>query len=169
MNQALLAGLLATLLMGCDSFSSTNGGPTPNLITVTGLWEGTARTTSCTPAEGSSLDVCGLLTAADEFPVQLALEQQEGSVNGTLVFVDLFANLGGVVTISDLVRLAGIGTTSLMGSQIDVVVRNWETSILGPGTVGSRMSGTWVTEIVVRDEKGMTRAEHAIVSAYRTQ
>jgi len=161
---------LAVAVSACDNFSEINGAPTPNVITVTGLWEGTARTTTCTPVGGAVVDLCAILAAGNEFPFRLAItQQQDDRVGGLLDYVGILATMGGVVTGSDVIRLAGNDVLTVDGTQLVIVIRSWSTDILGRGIAGSRMSGTWITEAAVQGETATARAEHTIVSATRTQ
>lgn len=161
---------LAAPLAACDNFSEFDGAPTPNVITVTGLWEGTARTTACTPVGGAVVDLCAILAVGNEFPFRLTItQQQDDRVGGLLDYAGTLATLGGVVTGDDVIRLAGNAVLTSEGTQVVVLVRSWSTDILGRGIAGSRMSGTWITEATVQGETATARAEHTIVNATRTQ
>jgi hypothetical protein len=162
--------VLAAPLSACDNFSELDGAPTPNAITVTGLWEGTARTTTCTPAGGAVVDFCAVLAAGNDFPFRLVVnQQQDDRVAGLLDYAGALPTVGGIVTGDDTVRLAGNGVLTIDGTQLIMVIRNWSTDILGRGIAGSRMSGTWITEVTVQGTTATARAEHTIVSATRTQ
>jgi hypothetical protein len=161
--------VLATPLSACDNFSEFEGAPTPNVITVTGTWEGTATTTSCTPAGGAEVDLCALLAAGNVFPFQTGLTQTDDRVSGFLAYANLGVVVGGVVTRDDIIRMAGSGTQVVNGAQFSLVVRSWDTEILGRGIAGSRMSGTWITEATIQGSTSTARAEHTIVSATRTR
>lgn len=160
---------LAAPLAGCDNFSTFDNAPTPNVITVAGLWVGTAVTTACVPAPDAVVDFCELITSAGEFDFQLGLGQEEDRLTGAVQYANLTAQIGGVVTATDTVRLAGSSLVSLNGVNYTIVVRNFNADIVGGGLPGSRMSGTWVTEAVQRDNGSVARAEHSIVAAMRTR
>ena len=161
---------VATPLAACDNFSEVDGAPTPNVITVTGQWEGTATTTTCTPADGAEVDLCAVLGAGNEFPFRLIVnQQQEDQVAALLDYAGILASTGGVVTRDDVIRLAGNAVLTIDGTQLIVVVRSWSTGILGRGIAGSRMSGGWVTEAAVQGTTATARAEHTILTATRTQ
>jgi hypothetical protein len=160
---------LPLLWVGCDGVSTVGSNPSPTIITVAGTWEGTAVTTSCTPASGAAVDICSVLTPASEFSFQLFLDQELDGVRGSLGYAGVFVGVGGLITESDFIRLAGTTTGTLEGAQFNIVVRSWNTSILGGGIAGSRMSGTWVTEATIQGEEALARAEHTIVAAKRTQ
>jgi len=162
-----LAVLLAVPLAGCDNFSNRQF-VAPDVITVEGVWSGTMATTACTPAAAPSVDACAVLTAGD-LAFQLFLSQQDDQLFGTLVYGDFVATIGGVVTEDDVIRLAGMGVATLGGIQYELIVRNWSTGILGRGIAGSRMTGTWTTEITEQGTEDTAVASHTIVSATRTQ
>ncbi len=170
MRTRIVLVLVAVSLAACDNFSEFGNPPPPDVITVEGAWEGTASTSACTPAEGTSSDICQALLELGEFPFQLFLNQQDDRVAGTLHYAGLVAVVGGVVTEEDIIRLAGSALGILAGAQVTVIVRGWSTDILGRGIAGSRMSGAWRTEIAIQgSDTVVTVGEHTIVLASRTR
>jgi hypothetical protein len=168
LTQFVATSAMVLLVAGCNNFTGVDSA-TPNVIVVAGVWEGTAVTTTCVPAKGTDEDFCSKMAVSEEFSFQLYMLQEGDRLNGELFYAGLSVMVGGVVTQDEFVRLAGSSSSAVNGGVFNIVMRSWNTSVVGRGVAGSRISGTWITEATVQGEESVARAEHNIVAATRTQ